>query len=142
MPKDNRCGLSTAVVRRSVAGVSESGYAGGLDFDRFASLTLALTTGHRMETRAARIGLILFCVYLALYGGFVFLSAFSAESMEATPVAGVNVAILYGFFLIIAAILLSLIYGMVCGGEGNSSDAVSTTDTPTDVTSSESEGSK
>ena len=95
-----------------------------------------------METRAARIGLVLFCVYLALYGGFVFLSAFSAETMEATPVAGVNVAILYGFFLIISAIVLSLIYGVVCGREGESSDAVSTAATSTEESSSDAEGSK
>lgn len=69
-----------------------------------------------METRNARIGLILFFVYLALYGGFVLLSAFSPDSMEATPVAGVNMAILYGFFLIIAAVVLSLVYGLVCDG--------------------------
>ena len=69
-----------------------------------------------METRNARIGLILFFVYLALYGGFVFLSAFSPDTMEATPVAGVNVAIMYGFFLIIAAVVLSLVYGLVCDG--------------------------
>jgi uncharacterized membrane protein (DUF485 family) len=125
-----------------VASVSQSGYSGELDFDCFASPTLALTTGHRMETRAARIGLVLFCVYLALYGGFVFLSAFSAETMEATPVAGVNVAILYGFFLIISAIVLSLIYGVVCGREGESSDAVSTAATSTEESSSDAEGSK
>lgn len=100
-----------------------------------------------METRAARIGLILFCIYLALYGGFVFLSAFSAETMEATPIDGVNVAILYGFFLIIAAIVLSLIYGVVCGGEGTESDASSaavssTAHSSNKETSSDAEGSK
>jgi uncharacterized membrane protein (DUF485 family) len=93
-----------------------------------------------METRAARIGLILFCVYLALYGGFVFLSAFSAETMEATPVEGVNVAILYGFFLIIAAIVLSLIYGVVCGGEGTENDASAVASA--EESSSDAEGSK
>jgi len=79
-----------------------------------------------MDTRNARIGLILFCVYLVLYGGFVFLNAFSAESMEATPVSGVNLAILYGFGLIIAAIILSAVYGFICtpdGDEGSSTNA-------------------
>mgnify|MGYP000114940044 CR=1 FL=1 len=85
-----------------------------------------------MDTRNARIGLILFSVYLVLYGGFVFLSAFSAESMEATPVSGVNLAILYGFGLIISAIILSAVYGFVCTPEGDveaaSSDAGSSSD--------------
>ena len=79
-----------------------------------------------MESRNARIGLVLFFVYLALYGGFVFLSAFSPESMESTPVAGVNLAILYGFGLIIAALILALVYGAICREEkstpGNGED--------------------
>lgn len=90
-----------------------------------------------MGTRNARIGLILFFVYLALYVGFVFLSAFSPDTMEATPVAGINVAILYGFFLIISAIVLALIYGLVCDGNDAPGSA------PTDVSSTGTEeGSK
>ncbi len=72
-----------------------------------------------MESRNARIGLILFFVYLALYGGFVYLSAFQAESMESTPVAGLNLAVLYGFGLIIAALILALVYGWVCRETGS-----------------------
>jgi uncharacterized membrane protein (DUF485 family) len=53
----------------------------------------------------------LFGVYLALYGGFVLLAAFAPQAMEATPLAGVNLAIWYGFGLIAAALLLALIYG-------------------------------
>ena len=67
-----------------------------------------------MPTRNARIGLALFAVYLLLYGGFVGLAAFAPARMEATPLAGVNVAIWYGFGLIIAAMLLALVYGWVC----------------------------
>ncbi|QDT48109.1 hypothetical protein Pan258_21490 [Symmachiella dynata] len=67
-----------------------------------------------MRQRNARIGMVLFCVYLLLYGGFVFLNAFAPETMEVLPFAGVNLAILYGFGLIIAAVLLALIYGWMC----------------------------
>ncbi len=67
-----------------------------------------------MDTRNARIGIVLFAVYLLLYGGFVFLNAFAADLMETTPVAGVNLAILYGFGLIIAALVLALLYGVLC----------------------------
>jgi uncharacterized membrane protein (DUF485 family) len=70
-----------------------------------------------MQSRFSRLGLGLFAVYLLLYCGFVFLNAFSPETMEATPVAGLNVAILYGFGLIIAAVVLSLIYGLFCKDE-------------------------
>ncbi len=67
-----------------------------------------------MDTRNARIGIVLFAVYLLLYGGFVFLNAFAADVMETTPIAGVNLAILYGFGLIIAALVLALLYGLLC----------------------------
>jgi len=70
-----------------------------------------------MNSPNSRIGLILFFLYLLLYGGFVLLNTFSPETMEATPMAGVNVAILYGFGLIIFAFLLALIYGVLCRPE-------------------------
>ncbi|MBB76765.1 MAG: hypothetical protein CMJ75_19845 [Planctomycetaceae bacterium] len=67
-----------------------------------------------MATRNARLGMGLFVVYLVLYGTYVFLNAFSAQTMEATPFAGINLAILFGFGLIIAALVLSLVYGAIC----------------------------
>ena len=67
-----------------------------------------------MQTYNARVGLVLFVIYLILYGGFGFLNAFAAETMEATPLAGVNLAILYGFGLILAALVLALFYGWIC----------------------------
>ena len=67
-----------------------------------------------MQTRNARMGLVLFAIYLVLYGGFVLINTFSPESMEATPIAGINVAILYGFGLIIAAFVMALLYGVLC----------------------------
>jgi len=70
-----------------------------------------------MQTRNSRIGLVLFFVYLALYGGFVLINTFSPETMEATPIAGINVAILYGFGLIIAAFLMALLYGALCDSD-------------------------
>lgn len=70
-----------------------------------------------MQTRNARVGFVLFVIYSLLYGGFVFLNAFRADVMELTPVAGVNLAVLYGFALIFAAIVLALIYGLLCTDE-------------------------
>ena len=67
-----------------------------------------MTMGNR------RLGLVLFAVYLLLYGGFVLLAAFAPDSMEVTPAAGVNLAIWYGFGLIAAALLLALVYGWAC----------------------------
>jgi uncharacterized membrane protein (DUF485 family) len=67
-----------------------------------------------MQRRNARYGFWLFLVYLALYAGFVLLAAFSPATMERTPLAGVNLAIWYGFGLIVAALALALIYGWLC----------------------------
>jgi uncharacterized membrane protein (DUF485 family) len=68
--------------------------------------------GAGMSTRNSRIGLVLFTIYLALYGGFVLLNAFRPGAMEVTPWAGINLAVLYGLGLIIAAVVLALIYGI------------------------------
>jgi uncharacterized membrane protein (DUF485 family) len=67
-----------------------------------------------ISTRTTRIGLSLFAVYSLLYGGFVLLAAFSPQTMEAAPLAGVNLAIWYGFGLILAAIVMALLYGWAC----------------------------
>ncbi len=73
-------------------------------------------TARRMfiSTRSSRIGLALFAIYLVFYGGFVLIAAFAPELMEATPLAGVNLAVWYGFGLISAALVLALIYGWTC----------------------------
>lgn len=68
-------------------------------------------------SRNTRLGLILFVVYLVLYGGFVFLNTFSPAKMELVVFAGLNLAIVYGFMLIIAAFVLALIYGWMCRNE-------------------------
>ncbi len=70
-----------------------------------------------MHQRNARYGLWLFAAYLLIYGGFVGLAAFFPATLEATPLAGVNLAIWYGFGLILAALVLALIYGWLCRHE-------------------------
>jgi uncharacterized membrane protein (DUF485 family) len=73
----------------------------------------------KIAARNARYGMVLFLIYLAIYGGFVGLNAFFPSRMEATPALGLNLAILYGFSLIIAAMLLSLVYSWLCRGGSN-----------------------
>ena len=62
----------------------------------------------------ARIGLALFSVYLIFYGVFVYLSAFNSELMAEHAFAGVNIAVVYGFGLIVAALVLALVYLKLC----------------------------
>lgn len=68
----------------------------------------------QIVARNTRYGLVLFTVYLVLYGGFVLLTAFKAEWMESMPWGGVNLAIVYGFGLIAMALVLALVYGWLC----------------------------
>ncbi|HEX8524721.1 MAG TPA: DUF485 domain-containing protein [Tepidisphaeraceae bacterium] len=71
-----------------------------------------------VERHNARIGMALFLIYVLLYAGFMGLSAFAPQVMSQTAVGGANVAIIYGLGLILAAVVLALIYTVVCrGGE-------------------------
>ena len=67
-----------------------------------------------ISARNARYGLLLFAVYVTLYAGFMGLSAFEPQLMSKTPFGGVNLAILYGFGLIFAALVLAVIYMVLC----------------------------
>ena len=70
-----------------------------------------------------RLGMALFVVYLALYLGFVLINAFAAEWMEVTTLGGLNLALVYGFGLILAALLLALVYGWLCRSEPDATTA-------------------
>jgi uncharacterized membrane protein (DUF485 family) len=69
-----------------------------------------------MVSRTSRLGLALFTVYLLLYGGFVLINSFAPAIMETIPLAGINLAVLYGFGLIVVAVVLALIYGIFASG--------------------------
>lgn len=66
-----------------------------------------------MESRNARIGLRLFLLYSLFYAAFVLMNAFAPTVMEATPVAGLNLALLSGFGLIFLAFVIALLYGFL-----------------------------
>src|SRR4051794_9785782 len=81
------------------------------------SLRLPMDSDHPvLASRNARSGLMLFAVYVLLYGGFIFLAVFRPDVMASPAVAGVNVAIVYGMVLIGAALMLALIYMVLCRG--------------------------
>ncbi|MCC6423124.1 MAG: DUF485 domain-containing protein [Phycisphaerales bacterium] len=61
-------------------------------------------------SRAGRIGLVLFAVYVVFYAGFMGLSAFAPDVMSSRPLGGVNLAIDYGMGLILGAFVLALLY--------------------------------
>lgn len=68
-----------------------------------------------MAGRNARLGLVLFGVYASFYAAFVFTSAFAPGWMDARLFAGLNLAVLSGFGLIVLALALALVYGVLAG---------------------------
>lgn len=72
-----------------------------------------------MHARVSRLGMTLFLLYTALYGGFVLLNALSPKTMEAVPLGGVNLAIWYGFGLIVVAFAMALVYGFCSAPAGS-----------------------
>jgi uncharacterized membrane protein (DUF485 family) len=67
------------------------------------------------EARNARIGLWLFALYVALYAGFMWLCAFRAKLTGEPMLGGLNVAVVYGFGLILGAFVLAIVYMWLCG---------------------------
>jgi uncharacterized membrane protein (DUF485 family) len=74
------------------------------------------------RSRSSRIGLVFFGVYLLVYGLFVVLNAFFPEVMETTPLAGVNLAVLYGLGLIVFAFVLALAYAWICRSDAEAKE--------------------
>ena len=61
-----------------------------------------------------RIGVFMFILYSLVYTGFVVINIVKPILMEKTIFAGLNLAVVYGFGLIIFALFLSLIYNTMC----------------------------
>lgn len=71
--------------------------------------------GHDAATAfKTRLGLILFAIYGLVYVGFVAINTFSPGTMGQIVLAGLNLAVVYGFGLIILAIVMGLIYNIIC----------------------------
>lgn len=66
-----------------------------------------------VERYNARLGLILFAVYLIAYGAFVGINAFAPAVMDQL-VGRLNLAVVYGLALIGWAVLLAVVYALLC----------------------------
>jgi len=64
--------------------------------------------------RKARLGVILFIVYTIIYAGFVVIGLFKPEWMGLEFMSGQNLAIVYGFGLILLAIVMGFVYNYFC----------------------------
>lgn len=61
-----------------------------------------------------RLGLRLFLVYGIMFAGFVLINTFIPAVMGAIVFLGLNLAITYGFFLIVLAVVLGVVYNIMC----------------------------
>jgi hypothetical protein len=61
-----------------------------------------------------RLGGWMFVCYSLLYASFVFVNLASPLSMEMVVFAGLNLATVFGFALIVVALLQALVYDALC----------------------------
>ena len=59
-----------------------------------------------------KLGLWMFSFYLLLYGGFIVINVVNPKLMS-TDIGSLNLAIVYGFSLIIIALTMALIYNFL-----------------------------
>ncbi|PKP00191.1 MAG: hypothetical protein CVU13_01385 [Bacteroidetes bacterium HGW-Bacteroidetes-8] len=65
-------------------------------------------------SKKTRLGVILFLFYTLVYGGFVLIGLVNPELMGLHVIGAQNLAIVYGFGLILLAIIMGFIYNAVC----------------------------
>lgn len=66
------------------------------------------------EQYKTRLGLWMFLLYSLFYIGFVAINLYRPLLMERIVLFGLNLATVYGFSLIIVALILALIYDRMC----------------------------
>ncbi|MDA3940411.1 MAG: DUF485 domain-containing protein [Spirochaetia bacterium] len=66
-----------------------------------------------------KLGIKMFIVYGILYAGFVAINALIPGKMETRMLFGLNLAVFYGFSLILIAIISGLFYNHFCTKEEN-----------------------
>jgi uncharacterized membrane protein (DUF485 family) len=62
-----------------------------------------------------KLGLWMFFFYLLLYGGFIVINVVNPKLMS-IDIGSLNLAIVYGFSLIIIALIMALIYNFLSAG--------------------------
>jgi uncharacterized membrane protein (DUF485 family) len=67
----------------------------------------------KSENFKTRLGIFMFAIYVPIYLAFVLICVLSPKTMS-IDVGSLNLAIVYGFFLIFLAIVQALIYNYIC----------------------------
>ncbi|MCX7953964.1 MAG: DUF485 domain-containing protein [Bacteroidales bacterium] len=68
----------------------------------------------KASKKKASLGVKLFFVYLLFYAAFTYISISHPSWMSTRIIFGLNLAIVYGFSLIIIAIVMGWVYHMIC----------------------------
>ena len=64
--------------------------------------------------KKAKLGVVMFIVYLAVYSGFVVIGTLWPRLLGVESLFGQNLAVIYGMGLIILAAVMGLIYNYFC----------------------------
>lgn len=62
----------------------------------------------------AKLGVYMFFIYVLIYAGFIVINVANPKAMELIMFAGLNLAVVYGFGLIVLAIVMGIIYNHLC----------------------------
>jgi uncharacterized membrane protein (DUF485 family) len=68
----------------------------------------------RSERFKQCLGILLCSVYALVYAVFVFISVYDVTLMDTLMPFGLNLAVFYGFGIIVFALLLALVYSRAC----------------------------
>jgi uncharacterized membrane protein (DUF485 family) len=60
-----------------------------------------------------RVGIWMFILYAIIYAGFVLISTLNPELM-ASDIGSLNLAVIYGFGLLLFALMLAVVYNAIC----------------------------
>ena len=66
-----------------------------------------------LDKRKSRLGVVMFVIYTIVYAGFIYINVWDSKVMKIS-VGSLNVAIVYGFVLIVLALVLAIIYNHIC----------------------------
>ncbi len=61
----------------------------------------------------SKLGLIMFLIYTVIYAGFIIINVYNPKLM-AIEIGSINLAIVYGFVLIVFALILAVVYNHYC----------------------------
>ncbi len=64
--------------------------------------------------KKSRLGIILFLVYAAVYTGYAYIGVAHTELLSVKAIGNVNLSIVYGFGIILLAIVMGFVYSLIC----------------------------